>query len=122
MKRKEFLKIAASGAIGVSSLGYLSCEKEKEIFFKLSLAQWSFHRAIHNGIMSPYTFAQNAKTLGFDGIEYVNALYDDVMKVENKSDFKREGLNLKLKKTISLKESLTGFKFDIKHINGKVIQ
>ena len=86
MKRKEFLKIAASGAIGVSSLGYLSCEKEKEIFFKLSLAQWSFHRAIQNGIMSPYTFAQNAKTLGFDGIEYVNALYDDVMKVENKSD------------------------------------
>ena len=41
------------------------------------------------------------------------------IKVENKSDFKREGLNLKLKKTISLKESLTGFKFDIKHINGK---
>ena len=35
MKRKEFLKIAASGAIGVSSLGYLSCEKEKEIFFLL---------------------------------------------------------------------------------------
>ena len=59
MKRKEFLKIAASGAIGVSSLGYLSCEKEKEIFFKLSLAHWSFHRAIQNGIMSPYTFAQN---------------------------------------------------------------
>ena len=38
------------------------------------------------------------------------------IKVENKSDFKREGLNLKLKKTISLKESLTGFKFDIKHM------
>ena len=86
MKRKEFLKIAASGAIGLSSLGYLSCEKEKEIFFKLSLAQWSFHRAIQNGIMSPYTFAQNSKNLGFDGVEYVNALYDDVMKVENKSD------------------------------------
>jgi DnaJ family protein B protein 4 len=26
---------------------------------------------------------------------------------------------LKFKKTITLKESLTGFKFDIKHINGK---
>lgn len=41
------------------------------------------------------------------------------IKVENKSNFKREGLNLKFKKTITLKESLTGFKFDIKHINGK---
>jgi len=41
------------------------------------------------------------------------------IKVENKSNFKREGINLKFKKTITLKESLTGFKFDIKHINGK---
>jgi len=86
MKRKEFIKLAASGALGLSSFSYIACEKEKELFFKLSLAQWSFHRAIQSGIMSPYTFAQNAKSLGFDGIEYVNALYDDVMKVENKSD------------------------------------
>ena len=86
MKRKEFIKLTASGAIGLSSIGYIACEKEKELFFKLSLAQWSFHRAIRNGIMSPYTFAQNAKSLGFEGIEYVNALYDDVMKVDNKSD------------------------------------
>ena len=86
MKRKEFIKLAASGAIGLSSIGYIACEKQKELFFKLSLAQWSFHRAIQNGIMSPYDFAKNAKNLGFEGIEYVNALYDDVMKVDNKSD------------------------------------
>jgi len=41
------------------------------------------------------------------------------IKVENKSKFKREGLNLKHQKSITLKESLTGFKFDIKHLNGK---
>ena len=41
------------------------------------------------------------------------------IKIENKTNMKREGLNLKLKKEITLKESLTGFKFDIKHINGK---
>ena len=41
------------------------------------------------------------------------------IKVENKTAMKREGLNLKLKKEITLKQSLTGFKFDIKHINGK---
>ena len=93
MKRKEFIKLAASGAVGLSSVGYIACEKEKELFFKLSLAQWSFHRAIQNGIMSPYTFAQNAKSLGFDGIEYVNALYDDVMKVENKSDALKNFIN-----------------------------
>ena len=41
------------------------------------------------------------------------------IKVENKSKFKREGLNLKHQKSFTLKESLTGFKFDIKHLNGK---
>ena len=41
------------------------------------------------------------------------------IKVENNTDMKRDGLNLIYKKDITLKESLTGFKFDIKHINGK---
>ena len=41
------------------------------------------------------------------------------IKVENNTTMKREGLNLKLRKDITLKESLTGFKFDVKHINGK---
>ena len=39
--------------------------------------------------------------------------------VENNTNIKRDGLNLKIKKEITLKEALTGFKFDIKHVNGK---
>ena len=53
MKRKEFIKLASTGAIGISSLGYISCQSQKEIFFKLSLAQWSLHKAIQGGEMSP---------------------------------------------------------------------
>ena len=41
------------------------------------------------------------------------------IKISNETKFIREGLNLKYEKNISLKESLTGFDFDIKHINGK---
>lgn len=41
------------------------------------------------------------------------------IKVENNTDMVRDGLNLTYKKDITLKEALTGFKFDIKHINGK---
>ena len=85
MKRKEFIKLASTGALGISSLGYLSCETQKEIFFKLSLAQWSLHKAIRGGVMSPYLFAEKSKDLGFTGLEYVNQLYDDVMKSEDKS-------------------------------------
>lgn len=39
--------------------------------------------------------------------------------VENKTDFIRDGLDILYKQEITLKESLTGFKFDIKHLNGK---
>lgn len=41
------------------------------------------------------------------------------VKVENNSCFERRGLDLFFQKKISLKESLCGFTFEIKHINGK---
>ena len=85
MKRKEFIKLASTGVLGISSLGYISCQTPKEVFFKLSLAQWSLHKAIQSGQMSPYLFAKKSRELGFTGLEYVNALYDDVMKSEDKS-------------------------------------
>ncbi|MBQ0734229.1 sugar phosphate isomerase/epimerase family protein [Aquimarina celericrescens] len=50
-------------------------EKETKPFFKLSLAQWSLHQAILSGEMNPMDFAQKAKELGFEGVEYVNHLY-----------------------------------------------
>tara|TARA_B100000989_G_scaffold81089_1_gene57838 strand:+ start:1029 stop:1979 length:951 start_codon:yes stop_codon:yes gene_type:complete len=84
MKRKEFIKLASTGALGISSLGYLSGKNKKEMFFKLSLAQWSLHNAIQSGKMSPYLFAEKSRKMGFSGLEYVNQLYDDVMKSDNK--------------------------------------
>ena len=43
---------------------------------KLSLAQWSFHKAIRDDKTMPvYDFAKEAKALGFEGVEYVSQLY-----------------------------------------------
>jgi len=39
--------------------------------------------------------------------------------VENKSQFKRQGLDLLFEKKITLKEALCGFTFELKHLNGK---
>lgn len=39
--------------------------------------------------------------------------------VQNNSEFKRSGLDLILEKTITLKQALCGFKFDINYPNGK---
>jgi len=42
------------------------------------------------------------------------------IKIENDTDFKRHGLDLIYEKTISLKEALCGFTFELKYVNGKV--
>lgn len=42
-----------------------------------------------------------------------------VIKVENTTDFQRAGLDLLLPKTISIKEALCGFTFELKYITGK---
>lgn len=39
--------------------------------------------------------------------------------IQNNTMFKRNGLDLIVEKHVSLKESLCGFKFELKHINGK---
>ncbi|TPN82274.1 sugar phosphate isomerase/epimerase family protein [Aquimarina algicola] len=56
---------------------------ESEPFFKLSLAQWSLHKAIQSGELHPVDFAQKASELGFSGLEYVSQLYTDDLKKQN---------------------------------------
>jgi DnaJ-class molecular chaperone len=41
------------------------------------------------------------------------------IKVDNHTNFKRNGLDLIVEKHITLKESLCGFKFELAHLNGK---
>ncbi|AXT58937.1 sugar phosphate isomerase/epimerase [Aquimarina sp. AD10] len=49
-------------------------------FFKLSLAQWSLHKAMQSGEIDPKDFAQKASELGFEGVEYVSQLYAEDLK------------------------------------------
>lgn len=42
------------------------------------------------------------------------------IKIENDTDFKRSGLDLLLEKTITIKEALCGFSFELKYITGKI--
>ena len=45
-----------------------------------------------------------------------------LVKIENNTVFEVQGDDLYVKKKITLKESLCGFAFDIKHLNGKLLQ
>ena len=42
-----------------------------------------------------------------------------VIKIKNDTNYKRQGLNLIMEQKVSLKESLCGFTFELKYINGK---
>ena len=89
MQRRKFITKSSQTGIALSLLGLYACsDKKKKIeipeakseyfgpFFKLSLAQWSFHKAIRDDITMPVLdFAKKAKELGFEGLEYVSQLY-----------------------------------------------
>ena len=80
MERRQFIKSTGLGGFALSMAataiplsGWFTNSKQ---FFKLSLAQWSLHRAIlETKALNPLDFAQKAKELGFDAVEYVNQLY-----------------------------------------------
>lgn len=68
------------------SLFLLSCQTEskkteekkiepKEFSYQFSLAQWSLHKDLFDQKKDPMNFAQDAKDLGFSGLEYVSQLY-----------------------------------------------
>ena len=92
IKRREFIETQLKLGLGFALLaipkkgfGFDSTnETNNNLFFKLSLAQWSLNKGIYSGKFHPYDFAKTAKELGFSGLEYVNQLYSDVMESRNK--------------------------------------
>ncbi|NCP21559.1 MAG: xylose isomerase [Flavobacteriales bacterium CG_4_8_14_3_um_filter_35_10] len=57
---------------------------EAKPYFKLSLAEWSVHKAIvEDKTLDPIDFAQKAHDMGFEGLEYVSQLYTNYLKIGN---------------------------------------
>ena len=113
MDRKKFLKISASGAAGVATmpLWMQACtpaseSSSSELFFKLSLAQWSLHKSFFGATLSqgwdammdivqndptnafqglnPMDFASIARNeFGIDAIEYVTQFYPNTTGADN---------------------------------------
>lgn len=97
MKRRNFIRKSSQAALGLGLLGSMnllsSCENSAEeseqqaeqsadLFFKLSLAQWSFHKALglnddKKVTLEHLDFAAKARELGFEGVEYVTHFFQD---------------------------------------------
>jgi len=77
VSRRDFL----AGSLGLVAGGVLLADEKKEPWFKLSLAQWSYHRAFFKKSLDPKNFAAIAKKdHGIEAVEYVNQFYKDKVK------------------------------------------
>ncbi|MEK9567246.1 MAG: TIM barrel protein, partial [Flavobacteriaceae bacterium] len=100
--KRILTKTAALFLLGMVVVSSFSCkntsEKKSEAVtevaqaaeLKLSLAQWSIHRMIFEDNLDPYTFAQKAHDWGFEGLEYVSALYYNELGAAN---FSKEAMD-----------------------------
>lgn len=78
--RRQFIKQVALGAAYLPVIGVLGCTKSKEATIpplKISLAQWSMHRALEAGTLKAIDFPAIARGYGFEAVEYVNGFYRD---------------------------------------------
>jgi sugar phosphate isomerase/epimerase len=81
LHRRDFLKTSAGLAAGVALAGGRLPAEEKQTLFKISLAEWSFHRALFKKAMTNLDFPQRArKEFGIEGVEYVNQFFKDKAK------------------------------------------
>lgn len=81
--RRTFIKKTALGTAAITSLpqtavgNILTDPKDSDL--RLSLAQWSLHRALEKGEIKAVDFAQIAKnSFGINAVEYVNQFYVDM--------------------------------------------
>lgn len=104
MNRSSLAQKSIVTFIAVAFLGFYSCkqnsnketaeesatemvaEEEAKPDIKLSLAQWSIHKMIFEEGVDPYTFAEKASEWGFEGLEYVSALYYKELQAANFSE------------------------------------
>jgi sugar phosphate isomerase/epimerase len=80
--RREFLRKLGLGALGLAILPSLPLEglasQKNQMFFKISLAEWSLHKTLFAGKMTNMQFPEIAKKVyGIDAVEYVNAFFKD---------------------------------------------
>lgn len=81
LDRRTALKLTAATAAGLA-LDPLAClagaSGEDQPLFKISLAQWSLHKALFEGQLDNLDFARKTKDdFGIDAVEYVNQFFKD---------------------------------------------
>ena len=87
MQRREFLKRSVQSTAGVALgslagrlLAGLPVDTPPRPLYKISLAQWSYHKTLFGKKLDNLDFAKAAKALEINAIEYVNQIFKDKAK------------------------------------------
>lgn len=82
LSRREFIRRTGSlAALSLTAFPEWACTSDAGLFFKISLAEWSFHVSLKAGKMDHLDFPVIArKEFDLDGVEYVNQFFMDKAK------------------------------------------
>jgi sugar phosphate isomerase/epimerase len=77
MNRRDFLAVSIAAAASPVVLSRaLAAPRAADALYAISLAQWSYHRAVQSGAMTTLDFPRVAlRDHGIDAVEYVNTLF-----------------------------------------------
>jgi sugar phosphate isomerase/epimerase len=83
MTRRDAIKATAATSLAFASGGLATAAERlarpapADPWFRISLAQWSLHKLLFANEIDHLDFAAEARAMGFDAIEYVNAFFKD---------------------------------------------
>lgn len=80
--RRNFLKTTAAATAGTFLVSPVLAAQASNSRYKISLAEWSFHKALFANEMTNLDFPKITRELGIDGVEYVNQFFKDKAKDE----------------------------------------
>lgn len=92
INRRKFIQNSGKGILGLSALSFMASHEtfaktNSDLFFKISLAEWSLQRTLFAKKMTNMDFPAKAKNdFGIHALEYVNQFFKD--KAEDKAYLK----------------------------------
>ncbi|HEV7349614.1 sugar phosphate isomerase/epimerase family protein [Telluribacter sp.] len=76
--RRDFLKKVGATALATTTMTDIWAEPAKKMFYEISLAEWSLHKALFGNKLSNLDFPELArKEFGIGIVEYVNQFFKD---------------------------------------------
>src|SRR5262245_52312463 len=79
LDRRDFLRGSLAAGLGLAAGAALAAD-DKVKGFKISLAEWSLHKALFAKKLDHLDFPKTAKEFGIDAVEYVNQFFKDKAK------------------------------------------